>query len=96
MIRKEENFDLTGVYDEYEKKKINVQALLDKTFLANGRLFHHKRVLCWFPKFLSLHVQTNEHLMEGDDILPGVWKYYIAIMAVSCYDCDYLLKILEE
>jgi hypothetical protein len=28
--------------------------------------------------------------------LPVTWKYYISIMAVSCYDCEYLLKILEE
>lgn len=34
--------------------------------------------------------------MEKDDVLPIAWKYYIAIMAVSCYDCEYLLKILEE
>jgi hypothetical protein len=23
-------------------------------------------------------------------------RYYLAIMAVSCYNCDYLLKVLEE
>lgn len=34
--------------------------------------------------------------MELNDVLPIVWKYYIAIMAVSCYDCIYLLKLLEE
>ena len=34
--------------------------------------------------------------MNKEDILPVTWKYYIAIMAVSCYECEYLLKILEE
>jgi len=34
--------------------------------------------------------------MEKDDVLTSVQKYYISIMAVSCYDCEYLLKILEE
>jgi len=35
-------------------------------------------------------------MMNQEDILPITWKYYIAIMAVSCYECEYLLKILEE
>jgi hypothetical protein len=39
---------------------------------------------------------TNYNLMEGDEVLPASWKYYIGIMAVSCYECEYLLKILEE
>jgi len=34
--------------------------------------------------------------MNEDEILPPAWKYYIAIQAVSCYECEYLLKILEE
>jgi hypothetical protein len=39
---------------------------------------------------------SNEFMMEREDVLPVVWKYYISIMAVSCYDCEYLLKILGE
>ena len=31
-----------------------------------------------------------------EDVLPVPWKYYIAIMAVSCYQNYYLIKILEE
>lgn len=31
-----------------------------------------------------------------EDVLPVSWKYYIAIMAVSCYQNTYLIKILEE
>jgi hypothetical protein len=69
---------------------------LDKAFLVNGRLFHHERILCWFPKYLKLTLRTNELLMANNDVLSVVWKYYISIMAVSCYDCEYLLKILEE
>jgi len=34
--------------------------------------------------------------MNREDVLPITWKYYIGIMAVSCYDCEYLIKILEE
>jgi hypothetical protein len=35
-------------------------------------------------------------MMNQEDVLPITWKYYIAIMAVSCYECEYLLKLLEE
>ncbi len=80
---------MSSYFDEYAKESIDLQALLDKAFLTNGRLFHHDRILCWFPKYLQLTKQTNELLMENKDVLPITWKYYIAIMAVSCYDCEY-------
>jgi sestrin 2 len=35
-------------------------------------------------------------MMNRQDVLPITWKYYLSIMAVSCYDCEYLLKIQEE
>jgi PA26 p53-induced protein (sestrin) len=34
--------------------------------------------------------------MNVSTVLPVTHRYYLAIMAVSCYNCDYLLKILEE
>jgi hypothetical protein len=34
--------------------------------------------------------------MSHEDVLPITWKYYIAIMAISCYECEYLLKLMEE
>jgi len=52
VIRKWEQFDLSSVYDEFDKTNINLQELLDKIFLSNGRLTHHERVLTWFPKYL--------------------------------------------
>lgn len=93
MIRKYENFDLTKIYDEYSKREVNIQALVDKMFLTNGRLFHHERMLTWFPSYLELFTETITTIMNSDDVLPITWKYYISIMAVSCYDCEYLLKI---
>ena len=30
------------------------------------------------------------------DIFPKYFNYYLAIMAVSCYQCEYLLHILQE
>ena len=34
--------------------------------------------------------------MNMHTVLPVQYRYYLSIMAVSCYNCDYLLKILEE
>ena len=75
---------------------MNLKALLDRIFLTNGRLFHHERILCWFPKYLELYEEAHDLTMNRQDLLPVRWKYYISIMAVSCYECEYLLKILEE
>lgn len=35
-------------------------------------------------------------MSRSDDTLPPTYKYYLGLMAVSCYECDYLLRILEE
>jgi len=35
-------------------------------------------------------------MSRTDDSLPPTYKYYIGLMAVSCYECDYLLRTLEE
>ncbi len=89
--------NLEEVLDEYDKTIINLKALLDRIFLTNGRLFHHERILCWFPKYLQLFYEAHDLMMNRqDDALPVTWKYYLSIMAVSLYDCEYLLKILEE
>mgnify|MGYP006901850400 CR=1 FL=1 len=34
--------------------------------------------------------------METKDSLPITTKLYLGIMAVSCYNCEYLINILEE
>lgn len=87
------------VVDEYDKSEVDISSLLNKLFIDNGRLYHHEVLLCrWFPRYLELFAHASETLSmsRNDDSLPAPWKCYIAIMAVSCYECDYLLKTLEE
>lgn len=96
IVKRKNECNLEKVYDEFSKSNINLKALLDRIFLTNGRLFHHERILCWFPKYLELYYEAHDLTMNRKDLLPITWKYYISIMAVSCYECDYLLKILEE
>eukprot|EP00347_Sterkiella_histriomuscorum_P009846 403339651 len=96
IIRKSHDFDLTSVYDDYDKSYVDLQDLLHRVFLTQGRLFHHERILCWFPRYLQYFEDTHAQMMNKQDVLPITWKYYLSIMAVSCYDCEYLLKIQEE
>jgi hypothetical protein len=56
--------DLEQVFDEFDKQAINLKALLDRIFLTNGRLFHHERILCWFPKYLSLFYEAHDLTMN--------------------------------
>eukprot|EP00347_Sterkiella_histriomuscorum_P015870 403355371 len=76
--------------------EIDLQQLLTDIFITNGRLLHHERVLCHFPSYLSLSFKIRNELMNTQNILPVTHRYYLSIMAVSCYNCEYLLKIQEE
>lgn len=64
--------------------------------MTNGRLLHHERLLCQLPEYLSLQFRLTSLLMVRPTVLPPNYRHYLAIMAVSCYNCDYLLRVLEE
>lgn len=77
-----------------------LKSILDDLFFEHGRLRPHERVLCWFPKYFQMYTETSMAIIgrssEDDDVLRLDQKLYLAIMAVSCYQCDYLLNLLEE
>ena len=75
---------------------LDLESLLTEIFINNGRLLHHERLLCFFPEYLQLQFKLINELMNMHTVLPVQYRYYLSIMAVSCYNCDYLLKILEE
>lgn len=52
--------------------------------------------MSFFPKYLELNFSLVNSLMNEQNILPRSHAYYLSIMAVSCYDCKYLLKAQEE
>ncbi|CDW89406.1 p53 regulated pa26 nuclear protein [Stylonychia lemnae] len=76
--------------------EIDLQQLLIDIFITNGRLLHHERILCFFPEYLQLQFKIQNDIMNSLNILPVTHRYYLSIMAVSCYNCEYLLKIQEE
>lgn len=82
---------------------------MTKLFFIDSRLFKHYRILAWFPRYLQLFYESQCLLMDNNqggnedlysnsecNIFPAYVNYYIAIMAVSCYKCEYLLYILQE
>lgn len=98
--RSDHNFDITQINCPYGNCNVPVKAILDDLFFENGRIRPHERILCWFPKYLEHFTETTNSVMgkssDDSDVLRMNEKIYLAIMAVSCYNCDYLLNILEE
>lgn len=78
-------------------------------FLIDGRIYKHYRLLSWFPSYMQSIYRSQLLIMDNNefgevefmnefeiDIFPKHVNYYLAIMAVSCYQCEYLLHILQE
>lgn len=89
--------DLTNVYDPYSKKTVDQKKLIEQIFYNHGRVRHHERILCWFPSFLEKNLETTASLLWSNETscLDLHVKLYLGIMAVSCFNCTYLLNILE-
>ena len=100
VIRDQANFSIETVYDKYDDGDVELKKLLDGIFYEHGRIRPHERILCWFPKYLEFYSSTYDKVIGNSANDRGVLKLnqklYLGIMAVSCYNCDYLLKILEE
>ena len=81
-----------------EKMKIEEYKFLlgDIANFNSGKIPHLERVLLWFPDYLNRHYQTKNCLMTVPGALPLDWRFYIAIMAVSCYGCNYLFNHLSH
>lgn len=64
VVIRRNQLDLETFCDEYAKTNVNLKALLDRIFLTNGRLFHHERILCWFPRYLELFYEAHDRTMN--------------------------------
>ena len=81
-----------------EKMKVEEYKFLlgDIVNFNGGKIPHLERLLCWFPDYLNRYFQTKNCLMTVPGALPFDWRFYIAIMAVSCYGCNYLFNHLSH
>lgn len=69
--------------------------LLSDIFSFNdGKIPNLEKVLLWFPDYLIKFQEFYQILMYGDGPLPIALRFFIAIMGVSAYGCDYLLNRL--
>lgn len=96
--------------DEYaDNTPTNLQEILSKIFLIDGRIYKHYRLLPWFPQYMQYLYRSQLLIMDNNDggedkfmsqseneIFPKYINYYLGIMAVSCYQSEYLLYILHE
>ncbi|EGR32510.1 p53 regulated pa26 nuclear protein sestrin, putative, partial [Ichthyophthirius multifiliis] len=62
----------------------------------NCRIPHLERLLCWFPDYLKHYNSLTQNLFYGSGPIPVDQRYYIAILATSCYGCDYLHNRLSQ
>ena len=51
--------------------------------------------MCWFPRYLDYFTGFLK-LVFVEDVVSLDMKLYLGIMAVSCFNCEYMLNILEE
>ena len=65
-------------------------------FLWKGRLWRHDRIFCLFPDYLQTYHALTLELLVDKQTLPKPYRYYLALMAVSCYNCEYLRNLVEE
>ena len=75
-----------------KSEDVDLENLLIEIFITNGRLLHHERILSFFPKYLEQNFYLMNSLLNEQSVLPRTHAYYLSIMAISCYDCKYLLK----
>ena len=74
------------------KKEKYMDLIYEIFSFNNGKIPHLENILLWFPDYLYQHYKTYQAMMYGDGPLPIPWRFFLAIMAESCYGCDYLLN----
>jgi len=70
--------------------------IFKNSFLYSGRVSHLEQLIAWHPSFYQKFVDTNKYIMQAPGPVSLPWRNYIAILAVSKYRCDYLLRLQEE
>ncbi len=72
-----------------------VQKHFKTFFLEDGVVSHAARILLTFPRFAEVFYKTYHFAMRGDGPLPTMHRNYIAILAASRHQCNYLIRRQE-
>jgi len=62
----------------------------------HGRIPKSEQLLVFYPDVMEKIFKVHQQIMLGEGPLPLDWRYFIAISAVSCYQCEYLYYLLLE
>lgn len=60
----------------------------------HGRIPKSEQLLVFYPDVMEKVFKVHRQIMLDDGPLPLDWRYFIAISAVSCYQCEYLYYLL--
>ena len=74
VIREQANFSIEKVFDKYDNNDVELKKLLDGIFYKHGRILPHKRILCWFPKYLEFYSNTYDKVIGSSANENGVLK----------------------
>jgi hypothetical protein len=95
MILKDTSTLFNGYKSHYPYNAENSFKALTTLSKRNGRMLIHEGFFLWFSEYYALYQNMLNKLMNNDTYFPIIWKYFLAIMAVSTMKCDYLLKQLK-
>lgn len=68
-------------------------SFLTDLFIYTGRVSHLDMFLSIIPNYAEKFIILRDFLMNAEGPLPRDYRQYIAIMAASRYDCEYLVNL---
>ncbi|KAG0022606.1 Sestrin-1 [Podila clonocystis] len=69
--------------------------IMTQTFLNYGRASNLFRIMAFFPSFWEKFEQSQSCMMNGPGPIPKPWRCYVAIMAASQYNCQYMVSMMK-
>ncbi|KAF9168863.1 Sestrin-1 [Mortierella sp. AD011] len=69
--------------------------IMTQTFLNYGRTSNLFRIMAFFPSFWEKFENSQSCMMNGPGPIPKPWRCYVAIMAASQYNCQYMVSMMK-
>ena len=75
----------------------HAQRLAEEAFLETSRVPNLARCMLYHPTFFECFVKTDNQLMKDErGPLPLCWRNFLAILAASRHNCEYIIKYQEQ
>ncbi|KAK3822468.1 MAG: PA26 p53-induced protein-domain-containing protein [Linnemannia elongata] len=69
--------------------------IMTQTFANYGRTSNLFRIMAFFPTFWEKFECSQTCMMNGPGPIPKPWRCYVAIMAASQYNCQYMVSMMK-